>query len=80
MHLGAGAGPLVDRTKNQALWLWGPVVQGLLSATCSIGLGPVESRAIAGPLMCRAVSQDLCLKVSGGPIAAVSQLSGRAGS
>lgn len=79
MHLGAGAGPLVDRAKNQALWLWGPMVLGLLPATCSVELGPAESRAIAGPLMHRAVSQDLCLKVSGGPIAAVSQLRGRAG-
>ena len=91
--LGAGISPLVGGTKAQcilglvqALWwteprtrLSGCGVQWFWSCYQSPAL-PMGSRAIAGPLMCRAVSQDLCLKVSGGPIAAVSQLSGRAGS
>ena len=92
MFLGAGVSPLVGGTKAQPIlglvqtlrWteprtrLSGSMVLELVSAICSVALGPMVSRAIAGPLMYGVVSQDLCLKVSGGPIAAVSQLQSRA--
>ena len=42
--------------------------------------GPGGPRASAGPLVGKAVSQDLSLQDSGGSVAAVSQLVGGAGS
>lgn len=48
-HLGAGSDPLVGRAKNQALWLWGPVILELVSAICCEGPGPKGSQGKCWP-------------------------------